>query len=42
MAADDADAFLSDLEIALDRPRTLELQAFEELTPHVREIIDRR
>jgi hypothetical protein len=42
MAADDADAFLSDLEIALDRPRTRELQAFDEFTPHVREIIDRR
>jgi hypothetical protein len=36
------DDFLSDLEIALDRPRTRELRAFEELTPHVREIIDRR
>jgi hypothetical protein len=32
------DAFLSDLEIALDRPRTRELRAFDELTPHVREI----
>jgi hypothetical protein len=40
VAADDA--FLSDLEIALDRPHTRELQAFEELTPHVREITDRR
>jgi RNA polymerase sigma-70 factor (ECF subfamily) len=39
MAADEA--FLSDLEIALDRPRTRELQAFDELTPHVREIRDR-
>jgi hypothetical protein len=36
------DAFLSDLEIALDRPHTRELRAFDELTPHVREIIDRR
>jgi predicted anti-sigma-YlaC factor YlaD len=36
------DAFLSDLEIALDRPRTSELQAFDALTPHVREIVDRR
>jgi hypothetical protein len=35
-AADEA--FLSDLEIALDRPRTRELRAFDELTPHVREI----
>ena len=34
------DAFLSDLEIALDRPRTRELRAFDELTPHVREIRD--
>jgi hypothetical protein len=40
VAADDA--FLSDLEIALERPHTLELQAFDELTPHVREIRDRR
>jgi hypothetical protein len=39
IAADDA--FLSDLEIALDRPHTRELQAFDELTPHVREIKDR-
>jgi hypothetical protein len=36
------DAFLSDLEIALDRPHTPELQAFDDLTPHVREIVDRR
>jgi len=36
------DDFLWDLEIALDRPRTRELRAFEELTPHVREIVDRR
>lgn len=36
------DAFLSDLEIALDRPHTRELQAFDALTPHVREINDRR
>jgi len=40
VAADDA--FLSDLEIALERPHTLELQAFDALTPHVREIRDRR
>ena len=40
VAADDA--FLSDLEIALDRPRTRELQAFDALTPQVREITDRR
>ena len=40
VAADDA--FLSDLEIALERPHTLELQAFDALTPHVREIRDQR
>jgi len=39
-AADDA--FLSDLEVALERPHTRELQAFEALTPHVREIRDQR
>jgi hypothetical protein len=40
VAADDA--FLSDLEVALERPHTRELQAFDALTPHVREITDRR
>jgi hypothetical protein len=40
VAADDA--FLSDLEVALERPHTRELQAFEALTPHVREIRDQR
>jgi anti-sigma factor RsiW len=40
VAADDA--FLSDLEIALERPHTRELQAFDALTPHVREIRDTR
>jgi anti-sigma factor RsiW len=40
VAADDA--FLSDLELALERPHTRELQAFEALTPHVREIRDQR
>ena len=40
IAADDA--FLSDLEIALERPHTLELQAFDALTPHIREIRDQR
>ena len=39
-AADDA--FLSDLEVALERPHTRELQAFDALTPHVREIRDSR
>jgi anti-sigma factor RsiW len=36
------DAFLSDLEIALERPHTRELQAFDALTPHVREVSDQR
>ena len=36
------DAFLSDLELALERPHTRELQAFDALTPHVREIKDTR
>jgi uncharacterized protein involved in exopolysaccharide biosynthesis len=36
------DAFLSDLETALERPHTRELQAFDELTPHIREIRDQR
>jgi anti-sigma factor RsiW len=36
------DAFLSDLEIALERPHTRELVAFDALTPHVREIRDTR
>src|SRR5262245_8231766 len=35
VAADDA--FLSDLELALERPHTRELLAFDALTPHVRE-----
>jgi hypothetical protein len=34
----DYDAFLSDLEIALERPRTRELQALDAVTPHLREI----
>jgi hypothetical protein len=32
------DAFLLDLDSALERPGTLELQPFDALTPHVREI----
>ena len=40
VAADDA--FLSDLEVALERPHTRELQAFDALTPHVREISNGR
>ena len=39
-AADDV--FLSELEFALDRPRTRELVAFDAFTPHVREIRDIR
>jgi hypothetical protein len=39
-AADDA--FLSELEFALDRPQTRELVAFDAFTPHVREIRDSR
>jgi hypothetical protein len=37
-SAADEDAFLSDLEAALARPRTPELQPFDALTPHVRDI----
>jgi anti-sigma factor RsiW len=36
IAADDA--FLSDLEVALERPRTRELLAYDAFTPHVREV----
>ena len=35
-------AFLSDLESAIERPHTRELQAFDALTPHVREIRDQQ
>jgi hypothetical protein len=35
------DAALSDLELALERPHTRELLAFDAFTPHVREIRDR-
>jgi anti-sigma factor RsiW len=34
----DDDAFLSELDLALERPRTRELLAFDAFTPHVREI----
>lgn len=37
-AADADDAFLSELELAGDRPRIRELLAVDALTPHVREI----
>jgi hypothetical protein len=40
IAADEA--FLSELEFALERPHTRELQAFDALTPHFREIKDTR
>lgn len=40
VAADDA--FLSELEVALERPRTSELMAFDAFTPHVREVKDLR
>jgi anti-sigma factor RsiW len=39
--AADAD-FLSELELALEHPRTRELAAFDAFTPHVREISDTR
>jgi hypothetical protein len=35
---DREDVFLSEIEVAVDRPRTAELAAFDELTPHIREI----
>jgi hypothetical protein len=38
VAADDA--FLSDLEMALEHPHTRELVAFDAFTPHVREVRD--
>lgn len=36
------DVFLSELEVALERPQTRELVAFDALTPHVREVSDQR
>lgn len=36
------DAFLSELEVALERPHTRELQAFDALTPHARDVSLRR
>jgi hypothetical protein len=32
------EAFFSELELALERPHTRELLAFEALTPHIREV----
>jgi len=37
-AADSNDEFISELELALERPRTRELRALDELTPHIREV----
>jgi hypothetical protein len=37
-ATESDDAFLSDLEVALERPHTQELRAFDAFTPHVREV----
>ena len=34
--------FMSELELALDRPHTRELAAFDAFTPHFREIRDSR
>jgi hypothetical protein len=36
------DAFITELEVALDRPHTRELAAFDAFTPHFREILDQR
>jgi hypothetical protein len=38
----DDDAFLSDLEAALERPRTREQLPYDQLTPHVRDISTQR
>jgi hypothetical protein len=38
---DTDDVFMSDLESALDRPHTSELVAFDALTPHLRDVLDR-
>jgi hypothetical protein len=40
-ASPDDDAFMAQLEMALARPRTRELQPFDALTPHVRDIDNR-
>jgi len=40
VAADDA--FLSELDAALQRPRTQALVAYDALTPHVREVRDQQ
>jgi hypothetical protein len=38
VTATDDDAFLGELEVALERPQTRELQAFDAFTPHVQEV----
>ena len=38
LAAEADDVFMSALDLALDRPHTRELVAFDALTPHVREL----
>lgn len=38
LASDVNEQFLSELELALERPHTRELVALDELTPHVREV----
>ena len=42
VSADIDDAFMSELDTALDRPHTSELVVYDALTPHVREIVDIR
>ena len=39
--ADDEDVFLSELELALERPRTHELRPFDAFTPRVRDAVIR-
>jgi hypothetical protein len=38
---DEEDVFMSELEWAVDRPRTHELLPFDAFTPHVRDISTR-
>jgi hypothetical protein len=39
--SDDEDQFLSELELALERPRTYELRPFDAFTPHLRDAVNR-
>jgi hypothetical protein len=39
--ADDEDVFLSELELALERPRTYELRPFDAFTPRVHDAVNR-